>query len=184
MTNPLDQTSNKTSIERAAGDARPLKWSWVVHALAVATALALTGCSALGDPCDGVAEGSCLPLSAFELGPTTASGSNPITFRLEFVNGDQTLVLSCVAEQPEDCETAFSMPDLARLPHGEATLLTENASTQSLRGSFRLTEVSLLTDDRSYRVSGRVDRLYFDTPTGELQITEAEFDVVAAPPVN
>jgi hypothetical protein len=82
----------------------------------------------------------------------------------------------------ESCEKTFTMPDLARLPHGEATLSDSGSRAEAHEGAFWITEVIPANDGLSFRVAGRVDVLRFQRPNEVIQLDEGTFDVVATTP--
>lgn len=149
-------------------------------------ALLLTGCGDATDPCASARADICYDMSTMVVSesaivPTATQTRWYIDFKPKEAE-EPLFRLSCVTDSSlESCEKSFTMPDLDRLPHGEAVMTTSNSSTESLKGSFRLDEILGLTDGESYRVTGRIVELHFEPPGDSVVLTEGQFDVVAKP---
>jgi hypothetical protein len=133
-------------------------------------------CESSVDRCD-VLEDWPLAAASFTVEETTTL---TMDFRETGAERPRTLRLVCETDGALDsCIKSWVMPDLPRLPHAEARLLGIDPPAQSMRGKFRIDEVVLLTDQQSYRVSGSVDQLRFDTDDEILVFAAGSFDLIA-----
>lgn len=148
-------------------------------------AVLLTGCfGTTPDVCDDSTIDRCESLAQWPLAEASYAVGETKTLTLDFresgAERPRTLRLFCETNAELDsCVKSWVMPDLVRLPHAEARLLGIEPPAESMRGKFRIDDVVLLTDDESYRVTGSVDGLRFDTEEEIVVFAEGSFDLVA-----